>query len=172
MILKRHRRFLKLKLAIVLVMFLAMSFKHPFYLGVCDLKYNVLQKKIQGSVKLFTGDFEDALKNIYKQPIDLINTKDKEATKKIIADYITKHFTLKLNKQLKNFTIIGFEKEDEAVFTFIEFENCSVPKTIEIENTLLYDYLKDQMNIVHFEFNNIKKSVKINNPDKKIEILF
>lgn len=172
MILKKHRIFLKLKLVTVLVMFLAMSFKHPFYLGVCDLKYNVSQKKIQGSVKLFTGDFEDALKKIYKQPIDLINTKDKEATKKIIADYFTKHFTLKLNKQLKNFTIIGFEKEDEAIFTFIEFENCSVPKTIEIENTLLYDYLKDQMNIVHFEFNDNKKSVKINNPDKKIEILF
>ena len=172
MILKKHNRFLILKLITVLVLFLALGFKHPFYLGVCDLKYNASQKTIQGSVKLFTGDFEDALKKTYKQPIDLINTKDKEATKKIIADYIAKHFSLKLNQQLKTFTIVGFEKEEEAIFTYIEFKNCNTPKTIEIENTLLYDYLKDQMNIVHFELNELKKSVKINNPDKKIKILF
>lgn len=148
------------------------AFKHPFYLGVTDLKYNAKDKAIQGYVKLFTNDFENALKKIYKQPVDLINTKDTAATKKIIADYIAKHFLLKVNGQLKTFSVIGFEKEEDAIFSFIEFKNCTTPKTIEIETTFLYDYLKEQMNIVHFELSGTKKSVKVNNPDKKITFNF
>ncbi len=148
------------------------AFKHPFYLGVVDLKYNPSEKSIQGSVKLFTNDFENALKKIYKQPIDLINSGNKEAIKKIIIDYITKHFYLKVNGELKTISIIGYEKEEEAIFTYIEIKNCAIPKTIDVENNLLYDYLKDQMNIVHFELNGIKKSVKVNNPEKKIVFTF
>jgi hypothetical protein len=162
----------KVKIAISLCLFIALfcvsSFMHPFYLGVTDLKYNAIEKSIQGSVKLFTNDFEKALKKSNKQPVDLINTKDKEATKKIISDYISKHFTLKLNGTLKSFNVVGFEQEEESIFTYIEFKNCETPKTIDIENTLLYDSHKEQANIVHFELNGAKKSVKVINPDKKI----
>ncbi len=161
-----------IKVLVFISVFALTSFKHPFYLGVIDLKYTTNEKNIQGSVKLFTNDFEAALKKIYKQPVDLINSKDKVETEKIIADYILKHFSLKVNGQPKSFTVIGFEKEEEAIFTYIEFKNCALPKTIDIETTLLYDYLKEQMNIVHFECNGIKKSVKVNNPDKKIVFAF
>lgn len=153
-------------------LFFFSAFKHPFYLGVADLKYSETEKSIQGSVKLFTNDFETILKKNYKQSIDLINTKDKESTKKIITDYISKHFTLKLNGELKNFTVIGYEREEEAVFTYIEFKNCEPAKTIDVDISLLYDSFKEQMNIVHFELNGIKKSVKVNNPDKKVVFNF
>jgi hypothetical protein len=155
-----------------LTLFLFSAFKHPFYLGVTDLKYNSSEKSVQGSIKLFTNDFENALKKDTKQPVDLINTKDKEAVKKIITDYLTKHFNLKLNGEAKSYTVIGFEREQEAVFTYIEFKNCETPKTVEIENSLLYDSFKEQMNIVHFDLNGTKKSVKVNNPDKKITFNF
>ncbi|MDX2172841.1 MAG: DUF6702 family protein [Bacteroidota bacterium] len=148
------------------------AFKHPFYLGVADLKYNSTEKSIQGSIKLFTNDFENALKKDTKQTVDLINAKDKALTKKIITDYLTKYFNLKLNGETKSYTVIGFEREQEAVFTYIEFKNCETPKTIEIENSLLYDSFKEQMNIVHFELSGTKKSVKVNNPDKKITFNF
>lgn len=153
-------------------LFFLFAFKHPFYLGVVDLKYNAAEKSIQGSVKLFTNDFENALKNNSKQKVDLINTKDKETTTKIIINYLTKHFTLQLNGEAKSYSIIGFEREQEAVYTYIEFKNCAAPKTIDIQNSLLYDLFKEQMNIVHFELNGTKKSVKVNNPDKKVSFNF
>lgn len=169
-------RFSSFKVVLTVCLFISLfffsAFKHPFYLGVADLKYNATEKSIQGSVKLFTNDFETILKKNYKQPIDLINTKDKESIKKIITDYISKHFALKLNGELKPFTVIGFEREEEAVFTYIEFKNCETPKIIDVEISLLYDAFKDQMNILHFELNGTKKSVKVNNPDKKITFNF
>ena len=48
----------------ILVLFPAIgfySFKHPFYLSVVDLKYNNKEQLMQGSIKVFVNDFEDAL---------------------------------------------------------------------------------------------------------------
>jgi len=48
--------------SLIFILFFCLAFKHPFYLGVIDLKYNSTEKSIQGSIKLFTNDFENALK--------------------------------------------------------------------------------------------------------------
>ena len=72
-------------LVFVIIIFL-FAFKHPFYLGVVDLKFNEKDKVMQGSVKLFTNDFEAALKKLLKKPIDLINVKNKPETTKIVSD--------------------------------------------------------------------------------------
>ncbi len=55
---------------------------------------------------------------------------------------------------------------------YIEFGKSFSPKKVEIENTLLYEHLKDQMNIVHIEVNNSKKSLKVSNPEKKLKFDF
>jgi len=142
------------------------SFKHPFYLGVVDLKYNAKEKALQGSVKLFTNDLEGALKKINKQTIDLINPKDKEKTKKRLEDYLKKHLGLKVNNAQVSYECLGFEHQDEAIWIYIELPDCASPKKIEIENSLLYDYISGQSNIVHIEVNSERKSFKVNNPDR------
>jgi len=142
------------------------SFKHPFYLGVVDLKYNAKEKALQGSVKLFTSDLEEALKNISKQTVDLINPKDTLKTQKLLEDYLRKRLTIRVNNETKNYELLGFEREQEAIWMYIEVKNCSLPKKISIDNTLLYDFLKDQSNIIHLEVKEEKKSLKLNNPEK------
>lgn len=162
----------KLKKVFVLVVFIFLAFKHPFYLGVVDLKFDAKEKKLQGSVKLFTSDLEAALKQIHHKTIDLINTKNKEETNKILFDYLQKHLNLKINGKAGNYKLIGFEREEEAIWMYVEFEKSEIPKKIEVENTLLYDHLKDQMNITHIEVNNSKKSLKANNPEKFLQFDF
>ena len=148
------------------VIFFLFSFKHPLYLGVTDLKYSGKEKALQGSVKLFTNDLEDALKKIHKQTIDLINPKDTAKTQKILEEYLRKRLSIKVNNEIKNYAFIGFEHEQEAIWMYIEIKNCPAPKKTDVENTLLYDYIKDQMNIIHFEVNGEKKSLKLNYPEK------
>jgi hypothetical protein len=158
-------------LGLLIIIFL-FGFKHPFYLGVVDLKFNLNEKALQGSVKLFTNDFEASLKKLHKKPIDLINVKDKEATTKIVSDYLKGRLKIKVNDKELNYKLIGFENEAEAIWMYIEFEKSEVPKKIEIENALLYEHLKDQINIVHVEVNNSKKSLKVTNPEKNIKFVF
>jgi hypothetical protein len=148
------------------------SFKHPFYLSVTDLKYSPKEKALQGSVKIFTSDLEAALKKIHQKTIDLINVKDTAATQKILADYLKKRLAININKKKSDYTLIGFEREEEAVWIYIEIKNCAKPKNVSIENSILYDFIKEQMNIVHIEVDGEKKSLKVNNPDKQLSFTF
>ena len=132
------------------------------------MKYSENEKSIQTSLKLFTNDLEDALKKISKQSVDLINGKDKEALNKLLNEYIQKRLSLKVNGELKKFTFVGFERESEAIWIYIEYAQTEAPKKIEIENTLLYDYIQGQINVVHFELNGKKQSSKVTNPEKNI----
>lgn len=142
------------------------SFKHAFYLSVTDLKYNLTEKALQGSVKVFTNDLESALKKIEGKTIDLINPKDTAKTQKILEGYLKKRLILKINGQQKNYNLLGFEKEQESIWLYIELKDCPLPKKVEIENTLLYDYIKDQTNIIHMEIKTQKKSLKVSKPEK------
>ena len=160
------------KVLVLATLFFLCGFKHPFYLGVTDLKFNTKEKVLQGSVKLFTNDLEAALKKIHNKTIDLINVKNKEEVTKILSDYLKKHFSLKINSKICNYKLIGFEREEEAIWMYVEFEKSELPKKIQVENTLLYDHLKDQMNITHIEVNNSKKSLKVNNPEKTLQFDF
>ncbi len=161
-----------MKKVLAITLFILMAFAHPFYLGVVDLKYNATEKKLQGSVKLFTNDLEGALKKLNNKTIDLINTKDKESTSKILNDYLQKRLSLKINGKTCAYKLIGFEREEEALWMYIECDKSEIPKKIDVENTLLYEHLKEQMNIVHIEVNGTKKSLKANNPEKSLHFDF
>ena len=160
------------KVLVLATLFFLCGFKHPFYLGLTDLKFNTKEEVFQGSVNLFTNDLDAALKKIHNKTIDLINVKNKEEVTKILSDYLKKHFSLKINSKICNYKLIGFEREEEAIWMYVEFEKSELPKKIQVENTLLYDHLKDQMNITHIEVNNSKKSLKVNNPEKTLQFDF
>jgi hypothetical protein len=154
------------KVLILVTIFFLTSFKHPFYLSVTDLNYNSRDKAVEGSVKIFINDLETALKNINKKNTDLVNVKDTAEVTRQLTSYLKNHLFLRVNGKDKPFKLIGFEKEEEAIWIYLEFANCDLPKKAEITNTILFDYIKDQTNIVHLEVGKDKKSAKVSYPDK------
>lgn len=146
--------------------------KHPFYLSVTDLKYSEKEKAIQGSVKIFTNDLEGALKKKHNKTIDLINIKDTVTTKKILSDYLKEHLQISPEGKQKEYQLLGFEREEEATWIYIELKNCPKPKSLVVENTILYDHIKEQTNIVHFELSGEKKSYKVVYPEKDVRFEF
>ncbi len=160
------------KIILFASIFLSFNLKHPFYLSLTELKYDVKTKVLQASIKLFTNDLEEALKKIYKKPVDLINGKDKEEINKILIEYLKKHFLLKAANKIQLFNYVGFEIEAEAVWIYIEYKNCPLPKKLEVENTLLFDFIPAQTNIINCELNTVKKNYKVTNPEKLINFNF
>jgi len=154
------------KLLFVAAIFFLVSFKHPFYLSVTDLKYNPKDKAIQGSVKIFVNDLEGALKKINNKTIDLVNIKDSSQTKIMLKNYLSSRLILKVNGKVKIFELVGFEREEEAIWLYLEFKKCDVPKKVEVLNSILFESIAEQTNIVQVEVNNTKKSFKATNPDK------
>lgn len=76
--------------------------------------------------------------------------------------------SFRCNNKPMELKYIGYEKEEEAIWTIWKIVNCEKPNAISIDNKLLYDYLKDQMNIVHCETGSFKESSRQVNPDSKI----
>lgn len=157
-------------LALLLAVCTLYSFRHPFYMSVCE--FNWKDKELNASVKMFTNDLEDALRKSSGKKVDLINGTNKEELNALISEYIKKRLKVKINNEPLSFQFIGFEREEDAIWSYIEYKNCPKPKNIEIENSLLYDYINNQINIVHFEIGTDKKSSKVNKPEKLIKLEF
>ncbi len=51
----------------------------------------------------------------------------------------------------------------------MEIEKCEKPKQVNITTSLLYDFLKEQINLVSLEVAGNKQSSKVSNPDKEIK---
>lgn len=143
-------------------MFLLFSFKHPFYLSVTDLKYNLKSSKFEGSVKLFTNDFEKALKIELKQKVDLLHPKDREQTRLWIEQYLNKHLVLSSPTNKLSIKVIGFENEEEATWTYVESTSFEANERVEVSSDLLVDQLPEQTNIVQLEMRGKQLNYKLN----------
>jgi hypothetical protein len=156
------------KIIPLLAVFLVFGFKHAFYLGVCDFKYNGKEKILEGSIKLFISDLENALTKLEGKKVDLIHPKDSLLLAKTLKTYLKKRLILEVNGQKLEYEYLGFEKEEEVCWLYLEAKKCPLPKKVVITNTLLYDFLAQQINIVNIEVTSKKKSLKVVNPETKI----
>ena len=89
-----------------------------------------------------------------------------------LMNYIKKRLSLTVNAKAVNLNFIGYEKEEDAIWTYFEVKKVIQPKIIKVDTKLLFDFLPQQTNIVHAEINGVKKSSKVNNPDSKVEFNF
>lgn len=136
------------------------------------MKYDKKERSIHTSVKLFTNDIEEALKKLNAKKVDLINDSNKKANEELLKVYIQNRLKLKTDGKTRAFDLIGYEREEDAIWIYLEYKNLSTFKKVEIENTLLYDFLDNQINILHFEMNGNKQSSKLNKPEKTLSFEF
>jgi hypothetical protein len=149
---------------------LAFSAFHPFYLGVTHFKHNSKTNALETSVKLFTNDFETALKKLNNNStVDLINGSNKDELNKLINKYLQQHLNIKVNGKAVAFDYIGFEIEKEVTWVYIEYKKIKSIKTFEVENTLLYDSFDKQTNLIRLETAAGEQNDKISYPDKTLK---
>jgi hypothetical protein len=138
---------------------------HPYFVSVTEINHNATDKTLEISCKLFTDDFEKALADKYKMKVDLSAPKDKKTTNRIITEYIKNHLSIKADGKVVNFNYVGFEKEDEAVFSYFQIDNITSVKRIDITNSILYEEHDTQINIMHVSVGGNRKSTKLDYPN-------
>jgi hypothetical protein len=146
---------------------------HPLYITVTEINYNAGDKNLEISCKIFTDDFENALTGLHQSKIDLTTPKDRAVADKQVFDYIRGNLQIKLDGKLVNPEFVGYEKETDAVWTYLQVSNTArAPKTIDIHNTLLYDAYDKQINLMHISVGGTRKSGRLNYPDKDAKFQF
>ncbi|QIL39250.1 hypothetical protein G7074_08160 [Pedobacter sp. HDW13] len=141
--------------------------KHPLHVSTTEVNFNAKDKTLEISCKIFSDDFESILARLYKQKTDLSNPNMKNAMDELVKKYLLSHLQVKANGKVTTMNYIGFEIDHEATNIYMEVEKISAVKSIEINNTILYDLFDDQMSIVHIVKGPVRKSSKILYPEKK-----
>lgn len=159
-------------LAIIIVFSAFNNIKHSFYISVIDIKHDAKSHNLNISVKLFTNDIENALKKTTTKSIDVLNPKNKSEMEIELMNYFKQRLSIDVNLKPTKIDFIGYEKEEDAIWVYLEVKKVNQPTTLKINTKLLYDFLPLQTNIVHVEINGIKKSSKVTNPESIVEFKF
>jgi len=145
---------------------------HPLHVSTTDISYNVKDGQLEVICTLFTDDFELALQKQYNAKTDLQKPAMHDAMDALVKRYINEHLAVRSGLLASPLNYLGFEIDHEAVNIYLESEKMPAPKKINVEVSLLHNIFDDQINIVHMTVNGIRKSGKLNYPDKKIEQSF
>lgn len=146
---------------------------HPFFVSVTELKQNAKEKTVEISSKLFIDDFEKALSATYKTQVDLSKPAGKEQTDQWMAAYFRQHFQLKINGKAVPVTFIGYEKEGEAAWCYLQVSGAPAAiQQVEVTSNVLYEQFESQIHIIHATVNGERKSTKISNPEKTAVFIF
>ncbi len=138
---------------------------HPFYVSVTEFNHNTKDKIVEVSCKMFADDLESTLKTQYKTNIDILHPRDVKQVEKYVGDYLQKHLQVKINGKPATFQFIGYESEQEAVWGYLQINNVSALKKLEITNNVLYEVYTAQVSIMHASAGGIHKSTRLVYPD-------
>jgi hypothetical protein len=167
----KQLKFIVFSFVIVAFGLLNLAF-HPFHLSVTDMKYNTKERNVEISTKLFINDLEDIVKKKYGKKLDLFLHADDTESKNLLQQYIQQNLYISLDNKNVSFTLLGSEREDNALWIYLETPVIAAPHKVSIHNTLLFDLFEDQTNIVHFDLNGQRKSKKLNTSEAKCEFIF
>ncbi len=145
---------------------------HPIFVSVTEMELNSKEKTLELSCKLFTNDFEKALKASSNSRVDLINPTNKGAMDKLVSDYVQKHLRISADARQLPLKYLGYEIIEEAVYSYFESPNIEKISSMTIFNTLLYENNPEQIGLMHLIVNGVRKSTQLNNPNQKATIQF
>jgi hypothetical protein len=147
--------------------------RHPLFISVTEMNHNAADKNFEISCKIFTDDFEKTLSKIYHTKVDLTAPANKSEADKMVMEYIKSHLQLKLDSKAVTLEFVGFEKENDAVWSYFEVKNIgTAPKKIDVVNSILYESYDKQMNLMHVSIGGNRKSTRLNYPDKEASFQF
>lgn len=154
------------------LMIWVVGWMHPFFVSVSEVQHNAADKSLEISIKVFIDDFEKALGNGAGFAVDLSHPADSIKTNQLVFQYLQKHFLVKVNGQPVKLQYVGYEKEREAAWCYVQVSSVPVVNTIDIDNSLLYDAFDKQINIMHVVVNGRRKSTKVGYPESRVSFSF
>ena len=145
---------------------------HPFFVSVTQIEHNEKDKTLEISVRIYTDDLEKTLKPYSKSKVDIIKPADKEAINKLLFAYMQAHLKLVVNGKPVQLEYVGYEIQSESTWTYLQVSNINSVKEIGVNTNLLYDFTKEETNIIEVKANNKKSSYKLDYPSSSTTFSF
>lgn len=145
---------------------------HPIHVSTTNIEYNKKEGKLEVICTIFTDDFEAALEKQYHTKIDLNKDEMHTAMDALVKKYIAGNLQIKTGAVPLRLNFLGFEINKEAVDIYIESDKIPAVKKVDVDVSLMHNLFDDQINIVHITVNGVRKSEKLDYPDRKLSQVF
>jgi hypothetical protein len=145
---------------------------HPIHVSTTNVEYNNKDNKLEVICTIYTDDFEAALTKQYHAKMDLNKAETHKAMDIFIKSYVTGNLQIKTGNGAAKLNYLGFEINRESTDIYLESDKIPAFKKIEAQVSLLHNLFDDQINIVHIIVNKLRKSEKLDYPDKKVVQIF
>jgi hypothetical protein len=145
---------------------------HPFFVSMTDLNFNDKDKTLEVSVRIFTDDFENTLRKYHKDKIDILHPANKTLMNEYVSNYLKNHLQISINNSQVSLEFLGYEQEEESIWSYFQVSNITSIQKIEIENSLLYELTHNQINLVHAKVGSKEQSSRLDYPNTHLLFSF
>ena len=147
----------KLFLGFFIYLLGAVSF-HNFYVSTTSIRFVPDEKSLQITTQVFLDDFESVLQQNGHEKTKLIPEASQQEIDILVEDYLRKNITFKAQEKTIDFEFLGKVYKNDVLIAYMELKMDSIQSSLSIKNTIFFDYLPDQKNIIHFKFASKRKS--------------
>ncbi|MBL0912762.1 MAG: hypothetical protein IBJ09_10360 [Bacteroidia bacterium] len=141
--------------------------EHPFYVSITEIHIQPQQQLIQLSCRMFADDLEDALRRLNGVAADLLVPKDEATVNALLNAYVQARVQIQVNGVPQQLEYIGYESDEEAVWVHFEGKLTETPGRVDVNNSLLFDFLPGQTNMLHCYLDEKRQSTKLDCPERK-----
>jgi hypothetical protein len=149
----------------------SLSLSHPYYISVTEVEYDGHTRELGITCKFFPDDLEGALKASTGGPVDVIKG-DKAVVGKQLSAYVLRHLSVTINGKVLTPGFLGYENDQEATWCYFSVKEVPAPRDIRVFNNLLYEFRKEQVNMMHVIVDGNRKSTKLSQPDQYCSFSF
>lgn len=137
-----------------------MGFAHPLHVSLCQVDFNPQENILEISVKIFADDLLKALEAENIPDLYLGEENENPKSDEYIFNYLKKNLSFEVNGKKADYSYIGKEMEDDAVWCFVQINNVTKLNQLEATDHILTEIYDDQNNIV-----------QVNNGEKILNLL-
>ena len=121
---------------------------HKFYVSIYQVNFNQKKQMLEITSRIFIDDLNDVLKTKYNQKTHIGEPNEMPQDLVLMKKYVLDNFSVKINGQQKTINYLSKELEGNVVICYYNVKEISKIKTLEIQNTTLFDLNSDQQNII------------------------
>ena len=131
---------------------------HPYYVSTMEIDYRPNRAALQITIRVFTDDWQLMINTVYDQ--DLRLDPDSDAAQTVIhsSDYLQKEIELKLNDTEVQPVFLGRDYQNDQIVFYLEVKDVAELKTLAFSNSILFELLEGQQNIVRIKTPTKRKS--------------
>lgn len=129
---------------------------HKYYVSTTLIDFDLKSQTFEITLKVFYDDLEKDLE-LDSAVVDY--EKDYDYLNKIFKKYLSENFIIQIENERITLEYLGFEKKRDQINFYMNMDNDLKNKSINIQNSVLFNSFPDQKNIILFRNGRFRKSL-------------